>query len=221
MRKGVLFRLVGGSALLIGLALSTFLLGRSPALALGGSSPGAGPASQQKYCQTYVHTLASRLKVSVAQLAAANKSALETTIQQAYTDGAITQAQETRMLDKIKQLGSDPCADLARLSAAHHQMGERYAGAHQAVVNAVAGAVNLPPATLEQDLASGQTVPQIASAQHVSLAAVDAAYLAAVQTQLKMAVAKGMITQAQSDTAYSAIQRAVSKGQYPWLRAHT
>jgi hypothetical protein len=221
MRKGLMFKLVGASALLIGLALSTLLIGRSPALALGGSSPGAGPANQQKYCETYVHALASRLKRSVAELAAANKSALETTIQQAYTDGAITQSQETNMLDKVKQLGSDPCADLARLSASHHQMGEQYAGAHQAVVNAVAGALNLPPATLEQDLASGQTVLQIASAQHVDLSVVNAAYLAAVHTQLKTAVTKGKITQSQANAAYSAIQGAVAKGKYPWLYPHS
>jgi hypothetical protein len=168
-----------------------------------------------------VHTLASKLGKTVAELAAANKSALEATIQQAYTDGAISQAQETKMLDKVKQLGSDPCKDLARLSASHHQMSQQYAGAHQAVVNAVAGAVNLPPATLEQDLASGQTVAQIASAQHVDLSAVNAAYLSAVQNQLKTAVTKGKITQAQASTAYSAIQRAVARGEYPWLRAHT
>lgn len=217
MRNRTFFRLIGASIVLVGLALGVLLIGQSPALASRSTNPGAGPTNQQKYCEIYVHALASRLKVTVAQLAAANKSALQTTIQQAHTDGAITQAQETKLLDKIKQLSSDPCADLARAAQARHM---RLAAARQAVVTAVAGALKLPPATLEKDLSSGLTIPAIASSQNVSLDSVNAVYLAAIQTQLKEAVANGTITQAQSDKAYTAIQRAVASGKYPLLDTH-
>jgi hypothetical protein len=216
MHKRTVLRLVGG-ALLVGLALAAILVNWSPALASGKSAPPPGSSGQQKYCETYVHTLATKLKVSVAQLAAANKAALETTVKQAMADGAITQAQETRILDKINQLGSDPCADLARASAAHRA---QYANAHQAVLTAVAGALKMSPADLQGDLKSGRTVPQIAAAQHVNLSDVNAAYLAAVQDQLKMAVTNGAMTQPQADKVYQAIQRAVANGRYPLLYAH-
>jgi hypothetical protein len=220
MRNKVLIRVVAGCALLVGLALGTLLGGQRFALASGGANPGNGSANQQKYCKVYVTTLASNLNVTVPELAAANKSALQTTIKQAYTDGAITQAQVKSLLDKVNQLGKDPCADLARLAATHHK-GHELQGAHQAIVNAVAGALKLSPATLESDLSSGQTVAQIASAQHVRISDVNAVYLTAVQTQLKAAVTRGLITQSQSHDAYSAIQRAVSNGKYPLLRADT
>lgn len=217
MRNKVLFRFVGGSALLVGFVLTALLVGRSPALAAGNSNQDAGPGMQQKYCQVYVQALASNLNVSVAQLAAANKNALQTTVQQAYTDGSMTQAQETSRLDQINQLGPDPCADLARIAAAHRA---RLAAARKAVVNAVASELKLSPAALDGKLSSGQTVAQIAAAQHVSLKSVNAAYLNAVRSQLKTAVANGTMTQAQSDKAYSAIQSAVSRGEYPLLHAH-
>jgi hypothetical protein len=216
MHKQAVFRL-GASALLVGLALAVILVIRSPALASGKSAPPPGSTGQQKYCEMYEHALATNLKVSVAQLAAANKAALETTVKQAMADGAITQAQETRIVDKIRQLGSDPCADLARAAAAHRA---RYANAHQAVLTAVAGALHLPAATLELDLSHGQTVAQIAAAQHVNLTDVNAAYLTAVQDQLKMAVTNGTMTQPQADKMYQAIQRAVANGRYPLLYTH-
>jgi len=219
MRNWVVFRLVLGSVLLLGLALSTLLSGGSSALASARSSVATPPPDKQMYGRTYEQALASHLKVTVAQLAAANKSALQTTIQKAYTNGDITKEQETNLLSKVAKFGSDPCADLASAAASLPES-KMFAQAHQAVVTAVAGAVNLPPATLEQDLASGQSVAQIAAAQHVSLETVNAAYLGAVQTQLKSAVSNGTITQSQSDAAYSQIQGAVSRGKYPLLHAH-
>jgi hypothetical protein len=217
MRKRTVFKL-GGSALLVGLVLTLFLVIRNPAHAAGTSAPGPGPSSQQKYCEVYVHALATQLKVSVAKLAAANKAALQTTVRKALADGTMSQDQETRIMGKINQLGQDPCTDLARAAAAHQA---QYASAHQAVVLAVAGALKLKDAAaLESDLASGQTIAQIAAAQHVNLADVNAAYLAAVQDQLKMAVTNGTISQAQADTMYHAVQRAVANGIYPLLRTH-
>lgn len=220
MRNRVVIGLVGGGILLVALALSALLSGWTPAQASGNDSLGPQPTGFEKYCLLYERTLASNLKVSVQQLEAANASALKTTIQQARKDGSITQAQETNQLNRANQLSKNPCAALAHAAAAHHHMGKLPSGARQAVVNATAAALMLPPATLESRLSSGQTVAQIATAQQVPLATVNTAYLDAVQSQLKMAVAKGTITQAQSDTAYSAIQGAVAKGEYPLLRPY-
>lgn len=216
MRHRIVFRIVSVGILLVGFVLGVFLVGQSLAFASRSTRLDTAPPPMQKYCEVYEQALAAKLKVTVAQLAAANKSALQTTVQKAASDGAITQARETQLLDTINQLGPDPCADLARAAMAHQMAGH----AHQAIVTAVASELKLPPDVLEKDLASGQTISQIAIAQHVSLADVNVAYLGAVQTQLAAAVADGMVTQAQSDRIYLAIQQAVARGQYPMLGAH-
>lgn len=216
MRNRIVFRIIGASALLVGFVLGMLLISQRPAFALRSTKRDADPTLVRKYCEVYEQTLAAKLNVTVAQLAAANKSAMQTTVQKAFSDGDITEAQETRLLDAINQLGPDPCADLARAAMSHQML----VHAHQAIVAAVAGALKLSPDALAKDLASGQTLSQIAVAQHVSLADVNAAYLAAVQEQLKAAVANGTITQAQSDRTYLAIQQAVAHGRYPLLGAH-
>ena len=219
MRNKVVIRVVAGIALLVGLALGTLLGSQGFALAAGGATPtpNNGSANAQKYCQLYVNTLASNLHVTVPELAAANKSALQKTIKQASTDGALTANQATKLMDTANGLGKDPCADAARIAAAHHNRHELQ-GAHQAVVTAVAGALKLSPATLESDLKSGQTVAQIASAQHIPISDVNAVYLTTVQNQLTAAVKGGKMTQSQADDVYTKVKNAVANGKYPLLQ---
>ena len=76
------------------------------------------------------------------------------------------------------------------------------------------------PRTLQADLASGQTIPQIAKAQNVPLADVNTAYLDAVRSQLQAAVGAHTITQPQADKAYADVQQAVAQGRYPLLEPH-
>jgi AraC-like DNA-binding protein len=225
MRNKFLLGLVGGGILLAGLVLGAVIGGGGlPAWASANAQP-TPPPSQGQYCQLFMRSLASNLHVSQAQLATATQDALKTTIQQAYKDGKITQAEETKLLDRASQLGSHPCATLE--SAFGHHGGHagwqgrgQLAGARQAIVSAVAAKLNLQPAALESDLASGQTLAQIAAAQHVSINDVNAAYLGAVQGQLKTAVSNGAITQQQSDRIYTMIQQAVANGHYPLLKGH-
>lgn len=209
-------------AILLGvLALSVMAAGSVFARSLGTAHRSAGSPNPQEYCMLYDQTLASKLHVSVAQLDAARVSALRTAIQKAYSDGAITQSQEQDLLSRANQLATNPCAVVGRMAAEHQAMGQVLAGAHQAVVTAVAASLNMPGATLESDLAAGQTVQMIAAAQHVSLDTVNAAYLGAIHSQLQTAVSNQKITQAQADAAYSAFQRAVNNGVYPLLRTHS
>ena len=216
MRSKLVLGLVGGGILLVGLIVGALLGGGVPALAsTGGSAPAtATPSANQRYCQLFVQTLAKNLHVSQSQLDSATQAALRTTIQQAYKDGKITQAQETKLLNRVSQLDAHPCAAMGRMYG-HH--GGAMANAHQAVLSAVAAKLNLSAATLQSDLASGQTLPQIAAARHVSLADVNAAYLSAVHAQLTTAVSSGAITQQQANQAYTKVQQAVANGRYPLL----
>jgi hypothetical protein len=223
MRNKLWLGLAGGGVLLVGVVMGALISGGIPAWASGGSNASAAPAASGNYCQLYEQRVARDLGVSMANLESANQDALKAAVQHAYADRAITQAQETRLLNKVSQIGTHPCAALGRFGAFGHNGGKapgraQLAGAREAIVNAVAAKLNLPMAMLESDLAAGQTVSQIAAAQHVRLGDVNAAYLSSVQAQLKTAVSNGTITQAQSDMAYSTIQQAVANGKYPLLQ---
>jgi hypothetical protein len=132
MHSRLVIGCVCGSILLIGLALGGLLGGRMPALASQGSTSAAAvasatasttPTDSQKYCQAYIQNLAAALKVNVAQLEAANLSALQKTIRQAYADGKITQAQETKLLDRAASFSKDPCTALRHNAGSHPRKG--------------------------------------------------------------------------------------------------
>ena len=56
-------------------------------------------------------------------------------------------------------------------------------GFNSQVLSAVAGALNLSTTSLTADLQAGQSVPQIAAAQNVSMTTVNSAYLSAAQQE--------------------------------------
>jgi hypothetical protein len=134
MHSRLVIGFVGGSVLLISLALSGLLGGRMPALASqGGASAAAAatasatastaPTDSQKYCQIYIQNLASALGVSPDRLKAANLAAMQKTIRQAYADRKITQDQETKLLDKAARFSKDPCGALRHDAGSHPRKG--------------------------------------------------------------------------------------------------
>ncbi len=92
------------------------------------------------------------------------------------------------------------------------------AGRSSAVLTAVAGALNISTTTLTSDLQAGQTVPQIAAAQNISIATVDSAYLSAAQQEFNSLASSGRFTQAQATQLYSQQQQDVDSGQFPLLQ---
>lgn len=227
MRRNRLFlALAGGGILLVGLVTGALLSGGFPAWAFGaGATPSTGSptaAGKGAYCQLYEQTLASELHVSQSALESANQDAIKAVIQQAYKDGKITQAQETNLLNHASAIAAHPCAALPFGRHRGGGSGPQLSGARQAILSAVAGRLGIPAATLQSDLASGQTIPTIAQAKSVPLTGtngVNAVYLNAVQTQLNQAVSAGTITQAQSAREYAMAQKAVASGHYPLLTA--
>ncbi len=93
------------------------------------------------------------------------------------------------------------------------------AGRGSAVLTAVAGALNISTTTLTTDLQSGQTVPQIAAEQNVSIATVDSAYLSAAQQEFNSLASSGRFTAAQASQLYSEQQQEVDSGQFPLLES--
>jgi hypothetical protein len=91
-------------------------------------------------------------------------------------------------------------------------------GFNSQVLSAVASALNLSSTSLTADLQAGQTVPQIATAQNVSLTTVDNAYLSAAQQEFNSFASSGRMTQAQVSQLYSQQEQDVQSGQYPLLQ---
>lgn len=80
-----------------------------------------------------------------------------------------------------------------------------------------AKALGISPATLQADIQAGETVPQLAQAQHVPLSTVNAAYLQGVKQANQMAVQGGGVTQAQADQQYQQEVQNVQQGIYDIL----
>jgi hypothetical protein len=79
-----------------------------------------------------------------------------------------------------------------------------------------AQALGISPATLLADIQSGETVPQIAQAQNVALATVNAAYLRGVQEQIAQLEQQGGRG---NPDLYQREQQQVQNGQYDMLRS--
>ncbi len=225
-RKRVLFGIGAGGIFVAGLLAGMIASGGLPAFAAGPSSTGTPSASgDSKYCQTYLSTLASELHVTQQQLAQDDQAAIEKTLDQMQADGKITAAQKAKIEQELQNASQHPCALLGRglrtgrggRGGPGAHLGAQLQGARQQIEAAVAGSLNLSAATLESDLASGQTIAQIAKTQGASISAVNTAYENAVQAALKTAVSNGTLTQAQSSALYAKIQQAVAAGHYPLL----
>jgi hypothetical protein len=137
-------------------------------------------------------------------------------------DGKITAAQKAKIEQQLQNASQHPCAWLGHgfkrgFGGAGGHVGAQLQGARQQIEAAVASTLKLSTATLDSDLAAGQTITQIAKAQGVALSTVNTAYLNAVQATLKTAVSNGTLTQAQSDALLAQVQRAVNAGHYPLL----
>lgn len=226
MRKRIAIGLAGGGIFVAGLLAGMIFSGALPVFA-SNSNTNAHHASTPKttnnaYCQLYEQQLAQDLGVTTAKLEQANQDAAQKTIDKMYADGTITSYEKSQLEQRLQQFKSNPCQALSKnkIAAGNNTkdgISALASSARPALEKAVADKLGISTATLDAELAAGQTIPQIAQTRHIAITDVNSAYLAQVQTTLSQAVSGGYITQAQSDMAYQAIQRSVSNGHYPLL----
>ena len=230
MRKRIVFGLAGGGIFLAGLLAGIIFSGALPVFASNNNTnthhATTPRADNNAYCQLYEQQLAHDLGVTTAQLEQANLDAAQKTIAKMYADGKITAYEKSQLEQHLQQFKSNPCQALAKGQAGmgnntHGALSALASTARPALEKAVAGKLGITTATLDADLASGQTISQIAQSRHIAISDINAAYLAQVQTMLSQAVSGGYITQTQSDMAYQAIQQSVANGHYPMLDQHS
>ncbi len=160
--------------------------------------------------------------VSLDDLAAAILTEVQEHLQQAVSDGHLTQAQADERLAQIKanllqrlESGERPSRPegvgrppMMGKSPAGRGFGSRGAAPMMArpPLEQVAETLGMSEDDLRDALTSGQTLAQIAEARGVSLDDLAAALLTEVQEHLQQAVSDGRLTQAQADERLAQIK---------------
>ena len=206
--------LIGGGAVLLlaSIAFGAFFAG--PLFASANTTiPAAGTpgATKNQYCDLFEQSLAKRLGVSVSTLQQDRQGAFGDVLAQLVKDGKITQAQA----DQIKQrMASHPLKDCSGVNAgrfvgiASGQFLKKYLNA---ALSEVSQGLKLTPDQLMTQLKSGQSLNDVAQAQHVSQTDLRNLMSKAISDQLSKAVSAGDLTQAQADAYQKMLQQHPQK----------
>lgn len=198
----VLSALIGGT--LISAALA------APATELQGAAiPAANPtAAPSAACAAFRAAFAANLGKTEAQVTAAAKAAIVTTVDAAVADGTLPAGAAAKVKARIAAAEADGCKVLSGWRA-------RAAGAVGIAKDgfaAAAEALDLTPTELRAELRSGKTLKDVAAAKGVPYATVTAAALASVEQDLDAAVAAGTLTQARADKIMARIASRLEAG---------
>jgi hypothetical protein len=181
----------------------SFGFNRTPA----GSAPqSAGTSvdatSSSAVCSTFMQHFATNIGKSQSQINSAFQKAIADTLADEVKAGQITQAQADAI--KAKLANQTPCT----LPALRTSGGAKTAiGAYmQQYLAAAASALGISQTQLMTDLKSGQSLSQIAAAQHVSEADFRTKLIANLKPALDQAVTDKKITSAQEQTIIDRLQ---------------
>ena len=162
----------------------------------------ANAASSSTACSDFMKHFATELGKSQQQIDTAFQKAVADTLADEVKSGQITQAQADAI--KAKLAKQTPCT-LPNPRAAGGPKAE--IGAYmQQYLAAAASALGISQAQLTTDLKSGQSLSQVAAAQHVSEADFRTRLIANLKPTLDQAVASKTITAAQEQTIIDRLQ---------------
>ena len=177
------------------------------ALAVAAFAGGAYAATQSSgptTRQAFLNDVAKRLHVTPAQLSSALNGAYLDQLQAAVKDGRLTQAQANALQQRLKQKGAAPAVPFGFLGFGHRAFGGpgRLRGgiafmAGPGVLHAAATYLGLSDAQLFQQLSSGKSLAQIATAKGKSVNGLEQAMGSAAKARLDKLVAAKVITAAQ------------------------
>ena len=195
--------LAGGAALITGAATGTPLLAASP-------SPSPSPGSGTNYCSRFTGHLASNLGKSQSQVQKAISDAVGQTIDDAVKNGDLTQSQANAIKARIGSNASGAqCAGGLRgipgIGRGGFRPGPGF-GAGFNEQNEIAQVLGISASQLQQDLRSGQTVQQLASAKGMDEATFRSKLASATKADLDPQVKAGKITQNQENAILQRIQ---------------
>jgi hypothetical protein len=194
----------GVAAFVTGAATGTPLLAASP-------SPSPSPGSGTNYCSRFAGHLASNLGKSQSQVQKAMSDAISQTIDDAVKNGDLTQSQANTIKTKLgSNASAAQCAGglrgLPGIVGRGGAFGPGFGGARFNELNEVAKALGITTAQLQQDLQSGKTVQQLASAQGMDETAFRTRLASVTKADLDQQVKSGTITQNQENAILQRIQ---------------
>lgn len=205
-----IFWIVGGSALLVAaIVFGAFFAGPLLASAHTGQSntaaAGTPTTTTNPYCEQYLQDLANRLHVSVSTLQQDELGAREDVLAQMVKDGKLTQSQATAIENRLQS--HQACTGKGNGVVGRGVVLSSLKQYLPAVENQVAQGLKLTSSQLAADLKNGQSLTQIATAQHVSSAQLHTIVLNAVQSAVNQAVKDGNLTQTQASAFMTALQQ--------------
>ena len=151
-------------------------------------------------CANFMKHFAVDIGRSQAEINAAFQKAIAETLADEVKSGQITQAQADAI--KKKLAGQSPCTLPSPRTGGDKALGaflEQY-------LAAAASALGITETQLQTDLKNGQSLSQVAAAQHVSEADFRAKVIAALKPALDKAVSDKKITAAQEQAIISRLQ---------------
>ncbi len=207
---------IGGAAL----AVAAFAGGAYAA------TQNAGPGTRQ----AFLNDVAKRLHVTPQQLSSALKGAYLDQLQAAVKDGRLTQAQANALQQRLTQKGAAPALPFGAFGFRHRafpgsgRLGGRIGlMAGPGSLNAAANYLGLTDAQLFQQLSSGKSLAQIATAKGKSVNGLEQALSTAAKSRLDKLVAAKAITAAQEQRMLarlnSRLSAAVNQKGLPFKRA--
>ncbi|MGK2849799.1 MAG: hypothetical protein ACSLFN_02660 [Candidatus Limnocylindrales bacterium] len=199
------------SALIGGTLISAALAAPAPTRAPQAPAPAPRSAAPTQACAAFRAAFAANLGKTEAQVTAAARAAILSTVDAAVADGTLTAEVAARIKTRISAAEADGCKLLSGWRA-------KAAGAAGVVKDgfaAAASALDLTPAELRSELRAGKTLKDVAAAKGVAYATVTAAVTASVDEDLDAAVAAGTLTQARADKIQERLAARLEAG---WTR---
>jgi 3-hydroxyacyl-CoA dehydrogenase len=182
---------------LVAIVLGVAVLGTTAVgVAFADTSTTPAQSTQNNLSQTFLGNLASTLNISQSTLTGDIQTAETQTVNQAVSNGQLTQTQATQVLSRISK------GNFQFLGFGGNRkggMGNRTGGGSFMTLKPLATALGLTPKVLMSDLRSGQTISALASTKGTTVAALQSAILSSVQTQLAQSVTNGKLTQTQEN----------------------
>jgi hypothetical protein len=202
-RKKVMLAALAGALLMLILIVITLIA--SPLGVFAASTAKSTATTNSKTnpsCTLYQQTLAKELNVSVDTVRQDNKNALITVIQQKVKDGKLTQAQATKLEQRIDKSQGNLCNFNKKNT--NRQLLNKY---RMDIITEVAQKLQIQPAQLTAQIKAGKSLHEIASAKNVSDSQLQSYITTAIKDTLQKAVAAGDITQQRANAINTFIQK--------------
>jgi len=183
------------------------------ALAMAAFAGGAYAATQTGMSsrQAFLSDVAKRLNVTPAQLSAAIKAAFLDRLDAAVKAGRLTQAQANGIRRRIAQSAAVPFfLGPLRPRLLRGGPGHGRSPAHGTLATA-AQYLGITDAQLLRDLASGQSLAQVAKARGQSIAGLEQAMVAAIRSRLDRAPAAGVISNAREQRVLGRLAARIAR----------